>query len=373
MSDKRDYYEVLGVTRTATDVDIKKSYRRLAMKYHPDRNQGDKEAGIKFREIQEAYAVLSNAQKRQAYDQFGHAGVSGAAGGAGGFGFQDLGDMFGDIFGDMFGGGRGGQAQQRGADLGYELVINLEEAVHGCEKDIDVPTWAQCDSCDGAGAKKGSAPVECQQCRGAGQVRMQHGFIAIQQTCPACRGQGKVIKDPCSSCRGQGRVQKRKTLNVKIPPGIDTGDRIRLAGEGEAGFNGAPAGDLFVQIRVKPHKIFTRHGNDLHCEVPISFVNAVMGGDIEVPTIDGSVNLHVDAETQTGRAFRLRGKGVKALRSGAIGDLLCKVVVETPINLSDAQKDLLKQFQDNLDQDGKDHSPNSKGWFASVKDFFKGK
>ncbi len=373
---KRDYYEVLGVVRNASEAELKKAYRRLAMKYHPDRNPGDKTVGEKFKEIQEAYAVLSDSQKRAAYDQFGHAGVSGAAGGPGFGGFQDVGDIFGDlgdIFGNIFGGGghRESAQAQGGADLGYELGLSLEDAVHGTSKDIKVPTWVSCSTCEGSGAKKGSGPVTCQTCRGAGQVRMQHGFIAIQQTCSTCRGQGKVIKDPCPSCRGQGRVQERKTLSVKIPAGIDSGDRIRLAGEGEAGLMGAPAGDLYVEVHVKKHPIFHREDNDLYSEVPISFVTATLGGEITVPTLDGQVKLTIPSETQSGRLFRLRGKGVKALRSGGVGDLMCRVIIETPVKLTSEQKELLEKFDQLIQSGAKKHSPKAKNWFDSMKQFFK--
>ncbi len=375
MATEIDYYEILQVTRTATDTEIKKSYRRMAMKYHPDRNPGDDKAEAKFKEIQKAYAVLSDSQKRVAYDQFGHAGVNqqfgGGGGGPGGFDFGDIGDVFGDIFGDIFGGGRGGQQrQQTGADLGYELSITLEQAVHGLAKTIKVPTWVECESCDGKGAKKGTSPVTCDSCHGHGQVQMRHGFLTVQQTCPKCRGAGKVIKDPCNSCRGQGRTQQTQTLSVNIPAGVDTGDRIRIAGKGEAGMHGAPAGDLYVQVHVKEHQLFKRHGNDLHSEVPIDFVVAALGGEIEIPTLAGQVKLIIPAETQSGKLFRLRGKGVKALRSGGVGDLLCRAVVETPVKLSSAQKDMLKEFSESLKKDNKDHSPQSKSWFDSVKDFF---
>ncbi len=283
-------------------------------------------------------------------------------------------DVFGDIFGDIFGGGRQQrQRAQQGADLGYEIELTLEEAVRGITREIKVPTWVSCKPCDGSGAKKGTSKKSCGTCQGSGQVRMQHGFIAVQQTCPNCRGQGQVIESPCPSCRGQGRVQERKTLSVKIPAGVDTGDRIRLAGEGEAGMHGAPAGDLYVQVRVKQHSIFHRHGNDLHVEVPISFITSALGGEIEVPTIGGHVKLTIPAETQNGKAFRMRGKGVKALRSGIVGDLLCKVAIETPVNLSKEQQEHLRQFEELLKQDGKNHSPKEKSWFDSVKDFFKEK
>lgn len=367
---KHDYYEILGVSRNASEDEIKKAYRKMAMKYHPDRNPGDKVAEEKFKEIKEAYEILSDAQRRSRYDQFGHAGVDPRmGGGAQGFDFGDLGDIFGDIFGDVFGGGRGGQRAQRGADLVYNLEISLENAVHGTTVNIRVPTWATCEECHGSGARKGTSPVTCNTCEGHGQVRMQQGFFTVTQTCPTCRGQGKVIREACTKCHGQGRVQQNKNLSVKIPAGVDTGDRIRLAGEGEAGVHGASAGDLYVQIRIKPHPVFTREGSDLHCEVPINFVDAVLGGEIEVPTIDGRVKLKIPAETQSGKLFRLRGKGVRHLRGGREGDLFCKVVVETPVNLTREQKELFKQLGDSLKGDEK-HNPRSKSWFDSVKKFF---
>ena len=377
MAESKDFYDTLGVSRNASETEIKKAYRRLAMKYHPDRNPNDKTAEANFKEAKQAYEILMDSKKRAAYDQFGHAGVDpsmGAGAGPGGFaGFQDVGDMFGDIFGDIFGGGtRGGeQRAQGGADLGYELAIDLGEAVHGVTKNIVVPTWISCSTCKGSGAKAGSKPVTCNTCNGSGQVRIQHGFIAIQQTCSACRGQGTVIKDPCVKCHGQGRVQERKTLSVKIPAGVDTGDRIRLSGEGEAGMHGAPAGDLFVQIHVTEHPIFQRQGSDLYTELPISFITATLGGEIKVPTLDGQVKLTITPETQNGRTFRLRGKGVKALRSGKVGDLLCKVMVETPVKLDAEQKAHLKQFDELLKKDGKNHSPKAQSWFDAVKRFFK--
>lgn len=374
----KDFYEVLGVQRNATDAELKKAYRRLAMKYHPDRNPDDKQAEENFKEAKKAYEVLSDSQKRAAYDQFGHAGVEGAAagGGAGGFGgggFGGFGDVFDDIFGDIFGGGGQGHSQaQRGADLRFNLELSLEEAANGKTSDIVVPTLIHCGSCNGSGAKKGSSPVTCETCDGVGQVRMQQGFFSIQQTCPDCHGQGKIIKDPCPDCHGQGRKQDRKTLSVKIPAGVDTGDRIRLAGEGEAGYHGGPAGDLYVQVAVKKHPIFERQDNDLLCEVPISFVTAAIGGELEVPTLVGRVNLKIPAETQSGKVFRLRGKGIKSVRGHGVGDLLCCVVVETPVHLSQEQKELLRQFDQSLSQDGKSHSPKSESWFSSVKKFFAG-
>ena len=338
---KKDYYEVLGVSKNATDAELKKAYRRLAMKYHPDRNPDDAEAEEKFKEAKEAHDVLSDSQKRSAYDQFGHAGVDASMGG-GGAGGAGFGDIFDSVFGDIFGGGsRGGERVYRGADLRYELGLTLEEAVAGTTVKIRVPKHIECDSCGGSGAKKGSEPVNCTTCNGVGQVRMQQGFFSVQQTCPQCRGAGKMIKDPCSTCRGQGRVRDNKTISVKVPPGVDTGDRIRLSGEGEAGQNRGPAGDLYVDVAVKEHPIFTRDDSDLHCDVPISFATAALGGEFVVPTLDGRVKLKIPAESQTGKMFRLRGKGVKSVRGSVKGDLLCRIVVETPVNLSKKQKELL--------------------------------
>jgi molecular chaperone DnaJ len=372
---KRDYYEVLGVDKDADDKDIKKSYRRVAMKYHPDRNPDDPDAEEKFKEATEAYDVLMDGEKRQAYDQFGHAGVDpNMGGGAGGFGGGNFSDIFGDVFGDIFGGGGGGGrgpgGPQRGSDLRYTLDISLEDAVKGTTVEIRVPTLAGCETCDGSGAKKGSTPTTCGTCGGVGQVRMQQGFFQVQQTCPTCRGRGKSISDPCTDCQGQGRVEKTKTLSVKVPPGVDTGDRIRLSGEGEAGPEGGPTGDLFVQMSVKQHPIFERDGKNLYCEVPITFVDAAVGGELEVPTLDGRVKLKIPAETQTGKLFRLRGKGVKPVRGGSVGDLLCRAVVETPVNLNKEQKEMLREFQDSLGEGGKSQSPRQTSWFEGVKSFF---
>jgi molecular chaperone DnaJ len=376
---KRDYYEVLGVSKNASDDEIKKAYRRLAMKNHPDRNPGDKAAEERFKEANEAYEVLSNAQKRAAYDQFGHAGLGGAAGGGGpgfGGGFGNFGDIFGDVFADIFGGGgdgrRGAQAY-RGADLRYHLQIDLEQAVNGDSVRIQVPALETCGGCKGSGAAPGSSPQTCPTCKGMGQVRMQQGFFSLQQTCPHCNGHGKVITNPCRECRGQGRVQKSKTLSVKIPPGVDTGDRIRLTGEGEAGQMGGPPGDLYVQIEVRPHPIFSREGADLHCSVPISLVTAALGGELEVPTLDGKVLLKVPPETQTGKLFRLRGKGVKPVRGGAPGDLICRVQVETPVRLTPRQKELLQEFGRSLEQGGERHNPQHSSWADRARRFFEGR
>ncbi|CZF85359.1 Chaperone protein DnaJ [Grimontia celer] len=371
----RDFYEVLGVSRDASERDIKKAYKRLAMKYHPDKNPGDETAAEKFKEVKLAYEILTDDQKRAAYDQYGHAAFEqGGMGGGGGFGGgADFSDIFGDVFGDIFGGGRrGGHSRaQRGADLRYNMELSLEEAVRGVTKEIDVPTYVSCDPCGGSGAKPGSSPQTCGTCHGAGQVQMRQGFFAVQQTCPTCHGRGKIIKDPCDSCHGQGRVQKTKTLSVKIPAGVDTGDRIRLTGEGEAGEFGAPAGDLYVQVHVRDHHIFTRDGNNLYCEVPVSFTMAALGGEVEVPTLDGRVSLKVPTETQTGRMFRMRGKGVQSVRGGGLGDLICKLVVETPVNLSSKQKELLREFEESLGGSAaKKHKPKSEGFFDGVKKFF---
>lgn len=369
---KRDYYEVLGVDKSAGERDIKKAYKKLAMKYHPDRTQGDKALEEKFKEIQEAYEVLTDSQKRAAYDQYGHAGVDPNRGGAGFGGGADFGDIFGDVFGDIFGGGRGGRQSRarQGADLRYNLELSLEEAVRGKDVEIRVPTLVECDSCHGSGAKKGTSPTTCPTCHGNGQVQMRQGFFAVQQTCPTCSGRGKIISDPCNACHGHGRKEKTKTLSVKIPAGVDTGDRIRLTGEGEAGENGAPAGDLYVQVHVREHDIFQRDGNNLYCEVPLSFTTAALGGELQVPTLDGKVKLKVSPETQTGRMFRLRGKGVKSVRSGVTGDLMCKVVVETPVNLSAKQKELLQELDDSMGGDSAKHRPKEKGFFDGVKKFF---
>ncbi len=369
---KRDYYEVLGVSRDVDAKELKKAYRKLAMKYHPDRNPDDKDADAKFKEATEAYEILGDQQKRAAYDQYGHAGVDPNAGGGGfGGGGANFSDIFGDVFGDIFGGGggRGGRGgPQRGSDLRYTMELSLEEAVRGIEKKIRVPTLTSCETCDGSGAKPGTSPKTCGTCGGAGQVRMQQGFFSVQQTCPTCRGQGTIIEDPCNSCHGRGVKEETKTLSVKIPPGVDTGDRIRLSGEGEAGAMGGPAGDLYVQVSVKEHELFHRDGRNLYCDVPISIVDAALGGELEVPTLDGRVKLKIPAETQSGKLFRLRGKGVTPVRGGTAGDLLCRVQVETPVNLTSDQKDLLMKFQESLT--GEKHSPQKKSWFEGVKRFF---
>ncbi|HET8817118.1 MAG TPA: molecular chaperone DnaJ [Pseudidiomarina sp.] len=374
---KTDFYEVLGVGKDADEREIKKAYKRMAMKYHPDRTKGDKDLELKFKEVKQAYEVLMDPQKRAAYDQYGHAAFEQGQGGFGGgsAGGADFSDIFGDVFGDIFGGGggrRGRPQAQRGADLRYNLELSLEEAVRGKEVELKIPKLTACDDCDGSGARKGSSAETCGHCHGAGQIQMRQGFFAVQQTCPHCRGRGKIIKDPCRTCHGDGRVEKTKTLSVKIPAGVDTGDRIRLNGEGEAGEMGAPAGDLYVQVHVREHKIFQRDGNNLYCEVPLSFTTAALGGEIEVPTLDGKLKLKIPTETQTGKLFRLRGKGVRSVRTGAVGDLMCKVVIETPVNLSDKQKDLLQQLNDSMGtgREAAKYRPKEQGFFDGVRKFF---
>ena len=371
---KRDYYEVLGVSRDVNEADLKKAYRRLAMKYHPDRNTEDKDNASeeKFKEVKEAHDVLSDAQKRAAYDQYGHAGVDpSAAGGAGFGGGANFNDIFGDVFGDIFGGGaRSRSRAYRGSDLRYNMELSLEEAVAGTTVKIKIPTLVACKTCHGSGAKKGSQASTCTTCGGTGQVRIQQGFFSVQQTCPHCHGAGKVIKDPCHDCHGQGRVEERKTLSVKVPPGVDNGDRIRLSGEGEAGENGGPAGDLYVQIHVKPHPIFERDGSSLLCQVPISVATAALGGELEVPTLNGRVMLKIPSETQTGKLFRIKGKGVAPVRGGGTGDLICKVIVETPVKLTSKQKELLREFESSMSSDGNTHNPQNRTWVDGVKKFF---
>jgi molecular chaperone DnaJ len=370
---KRDYYEILGVNRDAEDDAIKKAYRKLAMKHHPDRNPEDKgKSEEKFKEAKEAYEVLSDPDKRAAYDRYGHAGVDpSAAAGAQGAGFSNFADAFGDIFGDIFGQARGGRSNvYRGADLRYNLEISLEAAAHGTETKIRIPTMDQCATCHGSGAKPGTQPKVCPTCNGQGQVRMQQGFFSIQQACPKCHGTGKVIADPCVSCQGAGRVKQHKTLSVKIPAGVDEGDRIRLSGEGEAGVNGGPPGDLYVQLHLKPHPVFQRDHDDLHCEMPISFTIAALGGEIEIPTLSGSAGIKIPAETQSGKIFRLRGKGIKGVRSHAHGDLLCHMVVETPVHLTERQKELLRELEAINKKDSDRHNPRAKSWMDKVKEFF---
>ena len=368
---QRDYYEVLDVSRSATDAELKKAFRRLAMKYHPDRNPDDAEAEHNFKEAKEAFDILSDSNKRAAFDQFGHAGVDQSAGG--GFGGAGFGDAFGDIFGDIFGGGGGGGGRSRvrkGADLQYNLELSLEDAVSGSTVKIRIPTLKHCTDCSGSGAKPGTTSETCDTCAGHGQVRMQQGFFSVQQTCPNCRGSGTTISDPCNTCQGAGRVKEHKSLSVEVPAGVDNGDRIRLSGEGEAGDASAPAGDLFVQIHVKPHPIFERDNADLYCEVPISIVTAALGGELEVPSLNGRLNLKVPAGTQTHKSFRMRGKGVKPVRGGPVGDLICRIVVETPVKLNSEQKDLLEKLGNSMGESLSKHSPNERSWVDGMKKFF---
>ncbi|WP_395701840.1 molecular chaperone DnaJ [Aquabacterium sp.] len=377
---KRDYYEVLGVAKNASDEDIKKAYRKLAMKYHPDRNQGDdaKKAEEKFKEAKEAYEMLSDGQKRAAYDQYGHAGVDPNAGGAG-FrggpeGFGGFAEAFGDIFGDIFnGGGRrgGGQQVYRGSDLSYAMEITLEEAAHGKDAQIRIPTWDTCETCHGSGAKPGTSAKTCSSCNGSGTVHMRQGFFSIQQTCPHCHGSGKIIPEPCTTCNGAGKIKRQKTLEVKIPAGINEGMRIRSAGNGEPGTNGGPSGDLYIEIRIKEHDIFERDGDDLHCTVPVPMTTAALGGTIEVPTLGGKAEIELPEGSQHGKTFRLRGKGIKGLRSSYPGDLYCHVAVETPVKLTEHQRKLLKELDESLRKGGERHSPNAKSWTDRVKDLFK--
>ena len=373
---KRDYYEVLGVPKNASDEDIKKAYRKLAMKHHPDRNQGDAEAEVKFKEAKEAYEMLSDAEKRSAYDQYGHAGVDpnmrGGPGGAQGFG--GFADAFGDIFGDIFGQARrqqgGGRQVYRGNDLSYAMEVTLEEAAEGKEAQIRIPSWDECDTCHGTGAKPGTSAKTCNTCQGSGSVQMRQGFFSVQQTCPHCRGAGKIIPDPCTTCHGQGKVKQQKTLEVKIPAGIDSGMRIRSTGNGEPGTNGGPPGDLYIEIRIKKHDIFERDGDDLHCAVPISFTTAALGGEIHVPTLQGEAAIDLPEGTQTGKQFRLRGKGIKGVRSSFPGDLYCHITVETPVKLTEHQRKLLKELDESLKKGGNKHSPNEEGWAEKLRSFF---
>jgi molecular chaperone DnaJ len=379
---KRDYYETLGVAKNATEDDIKKAYRKLAMKHHPDRNQGDgaKKSEEKFKEAKEAYEMLSDAQKRAAYDQFGHAGVDpnmGARGGPGAEGFGGFAEAFGDIFGDIFGGGGGqrrgpgGQQVFRGADLNYAMEITLEEAANGKDSQIRIPSYESCETCHGTGAKPGTSAKTCGTCNGAGTVHMRQGFFSIQQACPHCHGSGKIIPEPCTTCNGQGRVKKNKTLEVKIPAGINEGMRIRSTGNGEPGTNGGPSGDLYIEIRIKQHEVFERDGDDLHCTVPVGLTTAALGGEIEVPTLGGKAEIELPEGTQHGKTFRLRGKGIRGVRSSYPGDLYCHVSVETPIKLTEHQRKLLKELDESFRKSGDRHSPNAMSWTDRVKGIFK--
>ena len=376
MATKRDFYEILGVPKNASDEDIKKSYRKLAMKYHPDRNQGDETAEVKFKEAKEAYEMLSDAEKRAAYDQYGHAGVDpNMRGGAGAGGFGGFGESFGDIFGDIFGQARrqqggGGRQVFRGNDLSYAMDITLEEAAAGKKTEIRIPSYDECDTCHGSGAKPGTSAKTCGTCQGQGVVQMRQGFFSVQQTCPHCRGSGKIISDPCSPCHGQGKIKRQKTLEISIPAGIDDGMRIRSTGNGEPGTNGGPPGDLYIEIRLQKHEVFQRDGDDLHCAVPISFSKAALGGEIDVPTLNGKAAIDIPEGTQTGKQFRLRGKGIKGVRASYPGDLYCHITVETPVKLTEHQRKLLKEFDESLQKGGAKHMPTGNGWTDKLKGFF---
>ncbi|MEJ2800244.1 molecular chaperone DnaJ [Comamonadaceae bacterium PP-2] len=379
MATKRDYYEVLGVAKNASDDDIKKAYRKLAMKHHPDRNQGDaaKKAEEQFKEVKEAYEMLSDADKRGAYDRFGHAGVDpnmrgGMGGGAEGFGgfAEAFGDIFGDVFGGRAGGSRGGRQMYRGSDLSYAMEITLEEAAAGKDTQIRIPSWDDCDTCHGSGAKPGTSPITCTTCHGAGSVQMRQGFFAVQQTCPQCHGTGKIIPEPCTACQGQGKIKSHKTLEIKIPAGIDEGMRIRSVGNGEPGSNGGPPGDLFIEVHIKKHDVFERDGDDLHCQVAVSVTTAALGGEIEVPNLGGSANIDITEGTQNGKTYRLRGKGIKGVRSSYPGDLYCHILVETPVKLTEHQRKLIKELDESFKKGGAKHSPSDKSWFDKAKDLF---
>jgi len=374
---KRDYYEVLGISRTATEAEMKSAFRKLAMQYHPDRNPGDHEAEVKFKEINEAYQTLSDAQKRAAYDRYGHAAFANGGPGAGGAGFNgDFSDFMSDIFENFFGdaGGRGrgrsSGGRERGADMRYNLEITLDEAFHGKTAELKIPTAVTCEACSGSGAKPGSRPKTCPTCGGAGRVRATQGFFSIERTCPNCHGRGEVIDDPCASCGGAGRVTRERTLSVNIPAGVEDGTRIRLAGEGEAGLRGGPPGDLYIFLSIKPHPFFQRDGADLFCRVPISMVTAALGGEFSVPTLSGTEALvKVPEGTQTGKQFRLRGKGMPVLRSRDVGDLYIQVVVETPQKLSKRQRELLEEFDREC---SKENHPESSGFFSRFREFLDG-
>ena len=368
---KRDYYEVLGVARQASDDELKKAYRRCAMKHHPDRNPGDAGAEAAFKECKEAYEVLADPARRRAYDAHGHAAFEHGMGGGGAGAGPDMNDIFGDIFGSIFGGAGGGpRAARRGADIGYVMELDLEEAVAGAEKRIDIPTLAECAPCKGSGSEDGKVET-CGACQGRGQVRFQRGIFTMQQGCPECGGRGQVVRQPCKACHGAGRVEDEKVLSVKIPAGVDSGDRIRLQGEGEAGPPGTPPGDLYVEVRVREHAIFRRDGDDLHCEVPIRISQAALGDTVAVPTLDGEAEIRIPAETQGGKVFRLRGKGVRSVRSRSAGDLYCRAVVETPVNLTAEQRELLEKFEATFTgADVGRHSPRSATFLDGVKSFF---
>jgi molecular chaperone DnaJ len=369
---KRDYYEVLGVNKGASDADLKSAFRGLAMKYHPDKNPGDKNAEIHFKEINEAYQTLSDAQKRAAYDRFGHAAFAQGGGGAGfGADFSDfMSDIFENFFGETRGRGRGSGGRERGADLRYNLEITLEEAFEGKTATVKIPTAITCEACSGTGAKPGSKPRQCPTCGGHGRVRATQGFFSIERTCPNCHGRGEVIDDPCESCGGAGRITRERTLSVNVPPGVEDGTRIRLAGEGEAGLRGGPSGDLYIFLAMKPHQFFQRDGADLFCRVPVSMVTAALGGEFSVPTLDGSqAKVKIPEGTQSGKQFRLRGKGMPVLRARDLGDLYIQVVVETPQKLTKRQRELLTEFER---ASSDETHPESSGFFSRMREFFDG-
>ncbi|WP_198085688.1 molecular chaperone DnaJ [Variovorax sp. E3] len=378
MATKRDYYETLGVPKNASEEEIKKAYRKLAMKHHPDRNHGDtsKDAEAKFKEVKEAYEMLSDGQKRAAYDQYGHAGVDpNMRGGPGAEGFGGFAEAFGDIFGDVFGGGGRGRTSSgrqvfRGADQIFAMELTLEEAAEGKTTEIRIPSWDECDTCHGSGAKPGTKPITCTTCHGAGAVQMRQGFFSVQQTCPTCHGSGKIIPEPCTACHGHGKIKRNKTLEVKIRAGIDDGQRMRVTGSGEPGVNGGPPGDLYIEIRLKKHEIFERDGDNLHCVVPVSMTTAALGGEINVPTLKGAAAIDIPEGTQSGKQFRLRGKGIKGVNSSYPGDLYCHVRVETPVKLTEHQRKVLKELDESLKKGGEKHSPTDKGWFDKAKEFF---
>ncbi|MCW5197646.1 molecular chaperone DnaJ [Buchnera aphidicola] len=371
---KKDYYEILNISKSANDREIKRAYKRLAVKYHPDRNNNSKYSEKKFKEIKEAYEILINPEKRSAYDQYGHSAFEQNSSGSdfnGSFtSSTDFGDIFGDVFGDIFE-SNNQRENYRGSDLQYNISLNLEEAVKGTVKEIHIPSLQKCHSCDGKKTQKGTVPENCNTCHGKGNIHMRKGFFTVQQTCPSCQGQGKFIKNPCSTCNGHGRIQKSKKLSIKIPAGIDNNDKIRLNNEGEAGENGASSGDLYIKINIKKHSIFTRQKNDLYCEIPINFTLAALGGIVEVPTLNTKVKIKIPPETQTGKIFRIKGKGVQSIRNYMTGDLLCKIIVETPINLNQYQKTLLKNLNNSLKgTKGEKNNPKSKKFFDGVKKFF---
>lgn len=373
---KQDYYKILGISKSANDREIKKSYKKLAMKYHPDRNQGNKNAEKKFKEIKEAYEILIDSKKRAAYDQHGHSAFSQGGNYSNYSSFDpnfsnntDFSDIFGDVFGDIF--SNKSNRSQRGSDLQYNMELNLEEAVKGLNKEILISTFQKCNLCHGSGSHSGTQTNKCQTCNGSGQIHMRQGFFSVQQTCSSCQGQGNIISNPCLHCHGTGRIKKQKKILVKIPPGVDNQDKIKLSNEGEAGKNNGVSGDLYIKIFVKKHPLFQREGNDLYCEIPINFCMAALGGNIEVPTLDGTIKIKIPPETQSGKLFRIRNKGVNSLRTYQTGDLLCRVMIETPVNLNQSQKQLLKQLQNSLNKNNTEkNSPKSKKFFEGVKKFF---